>query len=53
MEELLMETMFGLPNDDLEKVIIDEKTVKSKTDPIKLLKTKSKKTSSGNWYLDK
>ena len=48
MEELLMETMFGLPNDDLEKVIIDEKTVKSKTDPIKLLKTKSKKTSSGN-----
>ncbi len=48
MEELLMETMFGLPNDDLQKVIIDEKTVKSKTDPIKLLKTKSKKTSSGN-----
>ena len=48
MEELLMETMFGLPNDDLEIVIIDEKTVKSKTDPIKLLKTKSKKTSSGN-----
>ena len=48
MEELLMETMFGLPNDDLEKVIIDEKTVKSKTDPIQLLKTKSKKTSSGN-----
>jgi len=48
MEELLMETMFELPNDDLEKVIIDEKTVKSKTDPIKLLKTKSKKTSSGN-----
>ena len=48
MEELLMETMFDLPNDDLEKVIIDEKTVKSKTDPIKLLKTKSKKTSSGN-----
>ena len=48
MEELLMETMFGLPNDQLEKVIIDEKTVVSKTDPIKLLKTKPKKTSSGN-----
>ena len=48
MEEILMETMFGLPNNELEKVIIDEKTVISKTDPIKLLKTKSKKTSSGN-----
>ena len=51
MEELLMETMFGLPNDQLEKVIIDEKTVVSKTEPIKLLKTNPKKTSSGNWYL--
>ncbi|GIR73467.1 MAG: hypothetical protein CM15mP76_01940 [Prochlorococcus sp.] len=30
MEDLLMETMFELPNDDLEKVIIDEKTVASK-----------------------
>ena len=48
MEELLMETMFGLPNNELEKVIIDEKTVSSKTEPIKLLKTKAKKTSSGN-----
>jgi ATP-dependent Clp protease ATP-binding subunit ClpX len=48
MEELLMETMFGLPNDQLEKVIIDEKTVVSKTEPIKLLKTNPKKTSSGN-----
>ncbi len=48
MEEILMETMFGLPNTELEKVIIDEKTVISKTEPIKLLKTKSKKTSSGN-----
>ena len=51
MEELLMETMFELPNEDLDKVIIDEKTVASKNDPIKLLKTKNKKTSSGNWYL--
>jgi len=48
MEEILMETMFGLPNNDLEKVIIDEKTVVSKTEPIKLLKTKSKKTSVSN-----
>ena len=51
MEELLMETMFELPNEDLDKVIIDEKTVASKNEPIKLLKTKNKKTSSGNWYL--
>jgi ATP-dependent Clp protease ATP-binding subunit ClpX len=48
MEDLLMDTMFGLPNNDLEKVIIDEKTAVSKTEPIKLFKTKPKKTSSGN-----
>jgi ATP-dependent Clp protease ATP-binding subunit ClpX len=48
MEEILMDTMFDLPNDNLEKVVIDEKTVLSKTEPIKLLKTKSKKTSAGN-----
>ena len=53
MEEILMDTMFDLPNDDLDKVIIDEKTVVNQTEPIKLLKTKSKKTSSGNWYLIK
>ena len=49
MEDILMETMFELPNKDLEKVIIDENTVISKTEPIKLLKTPSKK-SSANWY---
>ena len=43
-----METMFELPNTNLDKVIIDEKAVSSKTEPIKLLKTKSKKTSSAN-----
>tara|TARA_B100000941_G_C28471916_1_gene536898 strand:- start:36 stop:1295 length:1260 start_codon:yes stop_codon:yes gene_type:complete len=48
MEEILMDTMFDLPNDDLDKVIIDEKTIINQTEPIKLLKTKSKKTSSGN-----
>ena len=46
-----METMFELPNEDLDKVIIDEKTVASRNEPIKLLKTKNKKPSSGNWYL--
>ena len=45
MEDILMETMFELPNEDLEKVIIDENTVVSKTEPIKLLKTTSKKSS--------
>ena len=44
-----METMFELPNEDLEKVIIDENTVISKTEPIKLLKTPAKKSST-NWY---
>ena len=48
MEELLMETMFGLPNNDLEKVIIDENTVMSKSEPIRLLKTTTKKSSSAN-----
>ena len=46
MEDILMETMFELPNKDLEKVIIDENTVTSKTEPIKLLKTPSKKSSA-------
>ena len=49
MEDILMETMFELPNADLEKVIIDENTVISKSEPIKLLKTTPKK-SSANWY---
>ena len=48
MEDILMETMFELTNNDLEKVIIDEKTVSSKSEPIKLLKTTSKKSSSAN-----
>ena len=43
MEELLMETMFELPDDNLEKVIIDENTVISNSDPIKLLKLKKEK----------
>ena len=48
LEEILMDTMFNLPNENLEKVIVDEKSVLNKSEPIKLLKTKSKKTSSGN-----
>ena len=34
MEELLMDTMFELPNIDLEKVIVDENSVLHSTDPI-------------------
>tara|TARA_B100000287_G_scaffold432008_1_gene490393 strand:- start:736 stop:1983 length:1248 start_codon:yes stop_codon:yes gene_type:complete len=46
MEELLMDTMFELPNVDLEKVIVDENSVLHLTDPIKVYKTPKKKSSS-------
>ena len=46
MEELLMDTMFELPNLDLEKVIVDENSVLHSTDPIKVYKTPKKKSSS-------
>ena len=46
MEELLMDTMFELPDIDLEKVIVDENSVLHTTDPIKVYKSSKKKTSS-------
>ena len=46
MEELLMDTMFELPNIDLEKVIVDENSVAHSTDPIKVYKSPKKKSSS-------
>ena len=46
LEELLMDTMFELPNIDLEKVIVDENSVLHSTDPIKVYKSSKKKTSS-------
>ena len=46
MEELLMDTMFDLPNIDLEKVIVDENSVLHSTDPIKVYKSPKKKSSS-------
>ncbi|MDA9785216.1 ATP-dependent protease ATP-binding subunit ClpX [Gammaproteobacteria bacterium] len=46
MEELLMDTMFELPNVDLEKVIVDENSVLHSTNPIKVYKTPKKKSSS-------
>ena len=44
--EILVSTILNFINK--HKVIIDEKTVASKNEPIKLLKTKNKKASSGN-----
>ncbi len=46
MEELLMDTMFELPNIDLEKVIVDENSVLHSSDPIKVYKSPKKKSSS-------
>ena len=46
MEELLMDTMFELPNIDLEKVIVDENSVIHSADPIKVYKSSKKKSSS-------
>jgi ATP-dependent Clp protease ATP-binding subunit ClpX len=46
MEELLLDTMFELPNIDLEKVIVDENSVIHSTDPIKVYKSSKKKSSS-------
>ena len=46
MEELLMDTMFELPNIDLEKVIVDENSVLHSTDPIKVYKSPKEKSSS-------
>ena len=46
IEELLMDTMFELPNIDLEKVIVDENSVLHSTDPIKVYKSPKKKSSS-------
>ena len=43
LEDILTDTMFELPNDDLERVIIDENAVVHRKDPIKVYKS-SKKT---------
>jgi len=48
MEEILMDTMFELPNEELEKVVIDENAASRQSDPIKVYKTPKKKTSSGS-----
>ena len=48
MEEILMDTMFELPNEELEKVVVDETAASRQSDPIKVYKTPKKKTSSGS-----
>ena len=48
LEELLMDTMFELPNIDLERVIVDENSVIHLTDPIKVYKSSKKKSSSAS-----
>ena len=48
MEEILMDTMFELPNEQLEKVVVDENAASRQSDPIKVYKTPKKKTSSGS-----
>ncbi len=48
MEEILMDTMFELPNEELEKVVVDENAATRQSDPIKVYKTPKKKTSSGS-----
>lgn len=49
LENILLNTMFELPDADLEKVIIDENSANNSSEPIKLFKSANKKTSSGNW----
>ena len=48
MEELLMEPMYELPDENLEKIIIDENSVISNSDPIKLLKSSKNKSALNN-----
>ena len=48
MEEILMDTMFELPNEELDKVVVDENAASRQSDPIKVYKTPKKKTSSGS-----
>jgi ATP-dependent Clp protease ATP-binding subunit ClpX len=40
--------MYELPDENLEKIIIDENSVMSNSEPIKLLKTSKNKSASSN-----
>ena len=46
LEDILMDVMFELPNENLEKVIIDENSADSGSDPIKVFKSPKKKSSA-------
>ena len=46
LEDILMDVMFELPNEDLEKVIIDENSADNGSEPIKVFKTPNKKSSA-------
>ena len=46
LEDILMDVMFELPNEDLEKVIIDENSADNGSEPIKVFKTPKKKSSA-------
>tara|TARA_B100001057_G_scaffold242369_1_gene242685 strand:+ start:1850 stop:3100 length:1251 start_codon:yes stop_codon:yes gene_type:complete len=46
LEDILMDVMFELPNENLEKVIIDENSADSGSEPIKVFKSSKKKSSA-------
>ena len=46
LEDILMDVMFELPNENLEKVIIDENSAESGSEPIKVFKSSKKKSSA-------
>ena len=46
LEDILMDVMFELPNEDLEKVIIDENSADNGSEPIKVFKSPKKKSSA-------
>ena len=46
LEDILMDVMFELPNEALEKVIIDENSADNGSEPIKVFKTPKKKSSA-------
>ena len=47
LEDILMEVMFDLPNDDLEKIIVDENSASFDAKPIQVFKS-SKKEKTAN-----
>ena len=46
LEDILMDVMFELPNEDLEKVIIDENSADNGSEPIKVFQAPKKKSSA-------